>query len=135
MLRILLRVLVFLGSAALGLLAAAWLLPAVDLSPVGFVTAVVVFAVAQSLLVPVVSRIAARAAPAFLGGIGLVSTVIALFVATLFPNGLHITGWRAWVLAPVVVWLVTALATLVLSPFVPQPAHEAKPGPRGRRAR
>ena len=114
MIRILLRVLVFLASAAVGLLAAAWLIPQVELSPVGFLTAVVVFAAAQSILSPFILKLAARSAPAFLGGVGILSTFVALIVATLFPGGLQIDGWRAWVLAPVVVWLVTALATLLL---------------------
>ena len=114
MIRILLRVVVFVASAALGLLAAALLLPQVELSPSGFVTAVVVFALAQSILSPFILKLAARSAPAFLGGVGILSTFVALIVATLFPGGLQIDGWRAWVLAPVVVWLVTALATLLL---------------------
>jgi len=114
MIRILLRVVVFLASAAVGLLAAAWLIPQVELSPAGFLTAVVVFAAAQSILSPFILKLAARSAPAFLGGVGILSTFVALIVATLFPGGLQIDGWRAWVLAPVVVWLVTALATLLL---------------------
>ena len=114
MIRILLRVVVFLSSAAVGLLAAAWLIPQVELSPAGCLTAVVVFAAAQSILSPFILKLAARSAPAFLGGVGILSTFVALIVATLFPGGLQIDGWRAWVLAPVVVWLVTALATLLL---------------------
>ena len=117
MIRILLRLAVFLVSAALGLLVAAWLIPQVHLSPSGFITAVVVFALAQSILSPFILKLTARAAPAFLGGIGIVSTCVALFVATLFAGGLQIDGWRTWILAPVIVWLVTALATLLL-PFL-----------------
>jgi hypothetical protein len=43
MVRLLLRAAVFLGSSAIGLLVAAWLVPGVSVSVVGFVTAVVVF--------------------------------------------------------------------------------------------
>ncbi len=48
-------------------------------------------------------------------GIGIVSTFVALLIVVLLPiGGLRITDAISWVLAPVVVWLVTALATLFL---------------------
>ncbi len=82
-----------------------------------FVLAAIVFAVAQSLLSPFITKVAARNAPAFLGGIGLVSTFVALVIASLV-TGLSITGWRTWILASLVVWLVTALATVLLPMFL-----------------
>lgn len=111
--RLLLRAVIFLGSAAIGILAAVWLLPDVSVSAAGFVTAVVLFAIAQSILAPFITKLAARNAPAFLGGIGLLSTFAALVIASIF-GGLTITGWRTWILATMIVWLVTALATLLL---------------------
>jgi O-antigen/teichoic acid export membrane protein len=57
---------------------------------------------------------ASRYASAFLGGIGLVSTLAALILASVLTRGLSIRGIGYWVAATVVVWLVTALATLVL---------------------
>lgn len=33
-------------------------------------------------------------------------------------TGLSITGWRTWILASLVVWLVTALATVLLPMFL-----------------
>jgi hypothetical protein len=115
MIRLLLRLAVFLGSSALGLLAA-WLLlrPDFSMQVQGFVVAVVVFALAQSVLAPFIATMARRYAPAFLGGIGLVSTFVALLLATLLGHGLAITGVSTWVLASLVVWLVTALATFLL---------------------
>lgn len=114
MIRFLIRSLIFVVSAALGLLVAMWLLPEVTLSWSGGIVAVLVFAVIQSVVSPFLFKVAARNAPAFLGGIGLVSTFVALFVATLFPGGLEIEGWRTWILAPVLVWIVTAVATFFL---------------------
>jgi hypothetical protein len=52
--------------------------------------------------------------PAFLGGVGLVSTFVALLIASVVASGLVITGWQTWLLATLVVWLVTALATVTL---------------------
>jgi uncharacterized membrane protein YvlD (DUF360 family) len=109
-----LRALIFLLSAALGLWVASLVLEDLTLTPSGFLTAVVVFAVAQSVLAPFLAKVVARGAPAFLGGIGLLSTVVALWIASLFPGGLTIQGWQTWLLAALVVWLVTALATLLL---------------------
>ncbi|WP_152189883.1 phage holin family protein [Georgenia satyanarayanai] len=115
MVTLLIRGAIFLASAALGLLVASWLLKdTFRLSASGFVVAVVVFAVAQSVLAPFIAKAAARYAPAFLGGIGLVSTFVALLVASLVGGGLTISGAQGWILGAVVVWLVTAVATLVL---------------------
>jgi hypothetical protein len=112
--RFLLRLVVFLGSSAIGLLVAWWLIPGVTLRPLGFVTAVVIFTIAQGILSPFFLKMASRYASAFLGGIGLVSTLAALILATLLTNGLSIRGIGSWVAATVVVWLVTAVATLLL---------------------
>ncbi|MDH6194889.1 heme/copper-type cytochrome/quinol oxidase subunit 4 [Mycobacterium frederiksbergense] len=114
MIRILLRTAIFLGSSAIGLLVAAWLIPGVSVSAWGFITAVVIFAVAQAILSPFFLKMASRYASAFLGGIGLVSTLVALILASVFTHGLAIRGIGSWVGATVVVWLVTAVATVVL---------------------
>jgi hypothetical protein len=112
--RLLLRTAVFLGSAAIGLLVAAWLVPGVSVSVSGFITAVVIFSVAQAILSPFFLKMASRYASAFLGGIGLVSTLAALILASVLTHGLSIRGIGSWVIATIVVWLVTAVATLLL---------------------
>lgn len=114
MVRFLLRIAIFLGSSALGLLVAAWLVPGVSVSASGFVAAVVIFAVAQGVLSPFFLKMANRYASAFLGGIGLVSTLVALVLASVFTRGLSISGIGSWIAATVVVWLVTAVATVAL---------------------
>ncbi|WP_292814695.1 phage holin family protein, partial [Microbacterium sp.] len=112
------RTLVFVLSAALGLVAADLLLPGFQIVWAdwwGFVIAVVIFAILQSVLAPWIATMARRYAPALLGGIGIVSTLVALLVVVLLPiGGLRITDALSWVLAPVIVWLVTALATVLL---------------------
>ncbi|MEV0672054.1 phage holin family protein [Mycobacterium sp. NPDC050441] len=114
MVRFLLRIAIFLGSSALGLLVAAWLVPGVSVSAWGFIAAVVIFAVAQGILSPFFLKMANRYASAFLGGIGLVSTLVALVLASVLTHGLNIRGIGSWIAATVVVWLVTAVATVVL---------------------
>ncbi|BBX91879.1 phage holin family protein [Mycolicibacterium boenickei] len=114
MIRFLLRIAIFLGSSALGLLVAAWLIPGVSVSAWGFITAVVIFSVAQAILSPFFLKMASRYASAFLGGIGLISTLVALILASVLTRGLSISGIGSWIAATVVVWLVTAVATVVL---------------------
>ena len=132
MIRLLLRGVVFLGSAALGLWVASLLLDGVTVQWSGYLVAVLIFAVAQSVLAPWVFKMTRRYAPAFLGGIGLVSTFVALLLATLLTDGLRISGAVTWVLATLVVWLVTALGTLLLPLLLLKKATSAD-GPAARR--
>jgi len=118
MIRFLLSVAISVVSAAIALLVASSLIPGVQVSASGFVIAVAVFTAAQAILGPFVFNLARQYASAVLGGIGLVSTFLALFVATLFPNGLQISGLTAWVLAALVVWLITALGTWILGALI-----------------
>ena len=118
MLRFLLRAAIFFGSSAIGLLVAAWLVPGVTVRPLGFIIAVVIFTVAQAILAPFFLKMASRYASAFLGGIGLASTLAALILASVLSSGLSIHGIGSWVAATVVVWLVTAIATLLLPMLV-----------------
>ncbi len=114
MVRFLLTFATNLVSSAIALLLAHLILDEwVTVRLAGFLIAVLVFTVAQSVLAPFVFSIARKYASAMLGGIGLVSTFLALFIATLFPGGLQING-LGWVLGPVLVWIVTALGTWIL---------------------
>ncbi|NLG21611.1 MAG: phage holin family protein [Actinomycetales bacterium] len=114
MIRLLIRAGIFIGTAALGLLAASLLIDDVHLSFSGFLVAVGVFAIAQSILAPFIFNLARQFAPAMLGGIGLVSTFVALLIASLFPGGLRISGVTTWILATLVVWIVTAFGGWLL---------------------
>ncbi len=113
--RMLVRALVFLGSAALGLLAAALILDGVEVSASGFVITAVVFAVVQSLVTPLLEKVARDKASALLGGVGVIAALIALLVASLVGDALTISGGvGTWVLAALIVWVVTAIATMLL---------------------
>ena len=114
MIRFLWHVLVQVVLAAAALLIAGWLIEGVELHVGGFFVAVIVFALAQSLLGPFVFNMARQYASAVLGGIGIVTTFLALWIATLFPGGLQISGVSAWIATPVIVWVITALGTWIL---------------------
>ena len=80
--------------------------------------AVVIFAVLQSILAPWLLKITRRHANALIGGIGLISTFVALLIAVLIPAaGIGIDGPLAWIIGTLVVWLVTALASWLLPPL------------------
>jgi len=116
--RFLISIAISIVSAAIALLVASSLIDGVELSASGFLIAVLVFTIAQGILAPFVFNLARQYASAVLGGIGLVSTFLGLFVATLFPNGLEISGLTAWVLSALVVWLITALGTWILGALI-----------------
>ncbi len=119
MITFLIRALVFLASAAVGLIAADLILgDAFDITWSdwwGFVLAIVIFAILQSVLAPWIARVAKRNAPFLLGGIGIVSTFAALLIVWILPRaGLEINTLWAWLAAPVIIWIFTALATWLL---------------------
>jgi uncharacterized membrane protein YvlD (DUF360 family) len=114
MIAFLIRTGIFLASAALGLWVASLLVEGFTLTASGFLVAVLVFALLQSILSPWILSMTRRYASALTGGVGLISTFIGLWVATLVGDGLTIDGGQAWLLGGVVVWIVTMLGTLLL---------------------
>ena len=118
MVRFLIRPAVFLGTAALGLLLAALLIPGFHVHAAGFIVAIVVFALVQALIEWLIAKIFHRSAPTVAGIAGLLSTFLALWVATLITDGLSFDGVGAWILATVVVWLTTALLGWLAAKFL-----------------
>lgn len=118
MLRFLATTLLTLSGNALGLMIASWVLDGFNLSTIGFLWSVVFFTIAQLILTPFVISMSLRYMPALRGGIALVTTLVVLFLTTLFTSGVEINGITAWVLAPLIIWLVTVLAGVVLPLFL-----------------
>lgn len=118
MITLLFRALMYLVSAGLGLIAADLLLEGFQIEWDkwwGFVVCIVIFAVLQSVLAPWVSRMADRYAPVLMGGIGIFSTLISLVIVVLLPiGGLRIVDLSGWLLGSVIVWLITALGSVLL---------------------
>lgn len=111
----LLRAVVFLGSAAAGLLVAALLVTEMSIDWRAFLLVVVVFAVLQSVIAPLIARLTAEKASALVGAVGLISTVVALLITSALLDGLAIRGGAGpWIYASVIVWIVTMLAALLL---------------------
>jgi len=112
--QILLRAVLLMGSWAIGLLVAAWVVPGVFLSASGFIVAVVVFSLAQAVLSLSIVKLPHGYASLLLGGTGLVLTVVALSLATAVTHGLTIRGVASWVATTLVVWLVTTIGAVSL---------------------
>lgn len=126
----LIRAAIFLVSAFLGLVVADLLLPGFFLhwnDWWGILLAVVIFAVLQSILAPWLLRVTRRHAEALIGGIGLLSTFVALLIAVLIPAaGIGIDGPVAWIVGTLIVWLVTALSSWLLPPLFIKPRVDAR---------
>jgi hypothetical protein len=112
--RLLIRFVIYLVSSAVGLLVADAILDDMSVEVTGLVTVVLVFSIAQAILGPFIAMTVARNANAFLGGVGLVTTFVALLIAHAVNDALSISGVATWIAATVLVWLVTALATLLI---------------------
>jgi hypothetical protein len=110
--QILLRAVVLLGSWAIGLLVAAWVVPGVSVSASGFIVAVVLFSAAQTILSVFILKLPRAYASLLLGGTGLALTVVALGLASALTHGLSIRGVASWFAATIVVWLVTTLGAI-----------------------
>lgn len=114
MTQILVRAVVVMGSWAIGLLVAAWVVPGVSLSASGFIVAVALFSVAQALLSVLILKLSHAYASLVLGGTGLVLTVVALGLAAAWTDGLQFGDIASWAAATVVVWLVTTIGAICL---------------------
>ncbi|WP_062297543.1 phage holin family protein [Demequina maris] len=126
MVRFLINTLIFLGSAALGLWITSLVLDGFQIDFLALVTASVIFTVAQWILSPLIFKMATKYANAFLGGVGLVSTFVALLITSLVVDSLTIDGVGTWIAATVLVWLITALCTWLLPMFLLKEAADKK---------
>jgi hypothetical protein len=118
--RVLVRAVALLGSWAVGLLVAAWVVPGVTVTVPGFLVAVVVFSVGQALTSLVILKLPREYASLLLGGAGLVLTVLAMAVGAGLTHGLSIDGFASWLAATLVVWLVTTIGAICLPDTLPR---------------
>lgn len=115
MVRMLTRVLLALVGNALGLWIASLLLDDLNVSGAAFVLAVVVFTVATVVLEPFVRKMASEHASVLESFTTLITTFLALLITDLVSDGLSIAGALTWVLATVIVWLLTLVCKVVLA--------------------
>ncbi|MEV8146088.1 phage holin family protein [Specibacter sp. NPDC078709] len=115
---LMIRIGVQLGSSAVAIILAALILHGFTLHVGGLLTAVVVFTIAQSLLEGFVSKLATKYTPALAGLASLVSTWLALIIASMPFGGIRIHGFFTWILAALVIWAVTGLCAVLVPKYV-----------------
>ena len=116
MIRMLIGLLISLLSNALGLIVAALLLgnDKMELSASGFIIAVVIFTVVYAIAQPFLTQMAMTKVPALRGGVALIATLVGLIITAAVSDGLSIKNATGWILATLIVWLVSLIGALLL---------------------
>jgi uncharacterized membrane protein YvlD (DUF360 family) len=114
MIRFLIRVGIALLGAAIGFIVAAAVLDDMTLDGAAFLIAIVIFAVLTAVLEPLIEQIGDEHLSIIAMFSSLITTFLALLITELVSDGLNITGVSTWVLATLIVWASTALATWIL---------------------
>ena len=118
MIRLVLAALVRLIANAVALIVANVVLDDMELGASGFLTAVVIFTVAEVLLLPFFRQMALQKVNALAGSTALASSLAALIITTILSDSLQIDGLTTWVVATLIVWGASLVTTLLLPIFV-----------------
>ena len=132
MVRALLWGVIHLLSNTVGLLVAWAVLSGVHLDASGFVVAVLIFTVVETLAEPLLRQMAFNSARALQGSVALLTTFVGLILTDVLTKGLSISGVSTWIFATLIVWITTLLAELVLPLFVLRRALDEHGGHRRR---
>jgi putative membrane protein len=114
MVRMFIRFVLSCGAAAVGLWVASLVLDRMSVSGAAFLIAVLIFTVTTAILQPLMVKIARRHVNALAGGTALVTTLAGLIITDLISDGMNIDGGTTWVLAALIVWVVSMIAGVVL---------------------
>lgn len=118
MIRFLIRMAIYFLAAFIGIIVANILLEGMTVNTKSYFSVAIIFAIIQAILSPLISNVAEKNAPAFMGGIGLLSTFVALFITNIALSGITVSGFSTWILASLIIWLVTAIAAFILPFFL-----------------
>jgi putative membrane protein len=118
MVAMLLRFVLSLFANAIGLIAAALIVPGFEINGLAFVTAVLIFSIATALLGPFISKVAFTSARFLMGGTALVTTFVGLLLAYLLTDGITVEGLTTWVFATLVVWIFAIIGNIILPLFL-----------------
>jgi hypothetical protein len=110
----LIRVAIALLGAAIGLIIAGVVLDDMTLDGPAFVLAIIIFVVLTAVLEPLIEKIGDEHVSLIATFSSLITTFLALLITDIVSDGLNITGAVTWVLATLIVWACTALATWIL---------------------
>ena len=118
MTRSLIRIGLLFAGNAVGLLLAAIILDKMDVDGPSFIIAVVIFTVLTAVLEPFVAKVTEERPSLLQSASALIATFLALVITVLVSDGLKIDGALTWLLATVLVWLFTMIASVLLVKFV-----------------
>lgn len=114
MIRLLAQTCLQLLANAVGILAAIYLLDDFSVDALSFVFVVVLFTAIEVVAGPLILKIALSNARALVGGIALVTTFVGLVLTAFFSDGLQINGVKTWIIATLIIWLFSLIASLLL---------------------
>lgn len=113
--RLLTLILATVVGNAVALVVADLVLDKVSLQISGFLAALVVYTVVSVFAEPVIRSLAKDRAPAIVGLSALLATLVSLVITNLVAGrGLRIHGSLTWLLAALIVWIISALLRLVI---------------------
>jgi hypothetical protein len=115
---------ILLAANAIGLIIAAVVLDKVELDWTAFIFALIIFTIVEAIALPGIGKVAESKAPAISSGVALIATFVALLITDILSDGLDIEGVGTWILATLIVWVCTMVATLIL-----QKVFRAERGP------
>lgn len=115
--RILLNIASQVVLAAVALIVVHLTVKGATLHVAGFFAALAVFTLAQAFFRPIVTKLIENYAESVVGLVGLGSTLLSLFLASLFKGGIVLSTVSAWVLAPLIVWAITGIGGWAINKF------------------
>jgi hypothetical protein len=121
MVRFLIRLVIYFISAFLGIVAADIILgdKFVVSGWIAYLWVAGIFAIVQAILSPLIGQMVQRNASAFSGGVGIVSSFLALLVTNIASSNLTVSGGVVtWILAALIIWLFGAIAAFILPFFL-----------------
>lgn len=114
----LISAILFVLANGAGLLLAVIILPGFYMGIFALVFAAILFSLFEVILGPLILKLAQKRMPALEGGISFVITFVGLFFTSILIDGMHIGGLINWLLASMIVWLGSLLASTVLPRFI-----------------
>ena len=107
-----------LAANAIALVICWLLLPGFKLSfPIGFIVAIVLFGIFSAFFSWLVFKMLRDKGSSVVALTGLLSTFLALLLTSLLTEGLDIDGVTTWILATLIIWLISVLIWFIPGPW------------------
>ena len=119
MMRLIARVVLSLIGNALGLWIADLVLDKMSVTyPAGFLVEVAIFTLIVIVVQPLIVKMTIGKSAALAGSSALIATFVALLITSLIADDLNIDGVTTWIVATIIIWLISMLGAVVLPLFL-----------------